>query len=122
MQQCLFPKERMHSPVRRLAFFLAVDTYGHYATVMRALAYLLPWYMLAFPRAPLWRLALPCAGMVYACTGLAYLLSLVLRPPCLNARLWGHSIAMRMAIVPAPLASCALYACLAPSVALMRDR
>ncbi len=62
-----------------------MDTYGHYASAMRAVAYLLPWYMLAFPRAPFWRLALPCAGMVYACTGLAYLLSLVLPPLALHA-------------------------------------
>ena len=67
-------------PCARLAFFLAVDSYGHYATLMRALAYLLPWYLLAFPRAPFWRLALPCVGMVYACQGLAYLLSLVRAP------------------------------------------
>ena len=67
--------------MRRLAFFLAVDFYGLYAVVMRALAYLIPWYMLAFPRAPFLRMAAPCAGMVYACTGLAYLLSLVRTEP-----------------------------------------
>ena len=71
---------------------------------MRAVAYLLPWYMLAFPRAPFWGLALPCVGMVYACTGLAYLLSLVCRPPCSECQALDGCYAMHLQACPVSMA------------------
>jgi hypothetical protein len=69
--------ENLASVMVRWAFFLAVDMHGHFATCMRAAAYLIPYYILATPNALLWQMYLVCAGIVYACTGTGYLLSLV---------------------------------------------
>lgn len=63
--------------VCRSAFFLAVDLHGHFATCMRAAAYLIPYYILATPNSHLWQMYLVCMGITYACTGTGYLLSLV---------------------------------------------
>lgn len=64
----------------RWAFFLAVDCHGHFATAVRAAAYLVPYYMLATPNAALWQMYLVCVAIIYACTGTGYLLSLVRSP------------------------------------------
>lgn len=61
----------------RWAFFLAVDFHGHFATLVRAAAYLIPYYILSTPNSALWQMYIVCVGIVYACTGTGYLLSLV---------------------------------------------
>lgn len=65
----------------RLAFFLAVDFHSLFAMAMRTAAYLIPFYILATPSAALWQMYIVCFGIVYACTGTGYLLSLVRLDP-----------------------------------------
>ncbi len=78
----------------RWAFFLAVDFHGHFATLVRAGAYLIPYYILATPNSALWQMYIVCVGIVYACTGTGYLLSLVRTLPsrqsCVGCNISSH--------------------------------
>lgn len=81
-RQCQYPSTQMSNPdmaasCDRLAFFLAVDFHSLFPVAMRAAAYLIPYYILATPNAALWQMYIVCVGIVYACTGTGYLLSLV---------------------------------------------
>ncbi|KAK9815422.1 hypothetical protein WJX72_003407 [[Myrmecia] bisecta] len=66
--------------LNKLAYFLALDTFDHSGTLMRSAVYLILYYSFAQPRAVIWQMYLVTVGIVYACTGTAYLLSQIMEP------------------------------------------
>ncbi|PSC68046.1 ABC transporter G family member 28-like [Micractinium conductrix] len=68
------------SGLNRTAFFLALDTFDHVSTVLRASVYFVMYYSFAGPRAVIWQMLLVSVFITYSCTGLAYLLSQVMEP------------------------------------------
>ena len=83
--------------MRRAAFFLALDSFGHGGTLARAGLFLVMYQSFARPRAVLWQMFLVTAAIIYACTGMAYLLSQA-RALALSMRLPGSPLAR----LPAP--------------------
>ncbi|KAL6776445.1 hypothetical protein ACKKBG_A21155 [Auxenochlorella protothecoides x Auxenochlorella symbiontica] len=66
--------------LNRLAFFLALDSVDAVLSLIHSAVYLVMWYSFAVPRAVVWQMYAVTAATVYACTGMAYLLSQVLEP------------------------------------------
>lgn len=63
--------------LNRLAFFLALDSVDAVLSLIHSAVYLVMWYSFAVPRAVVWQMYAVTAATVYACTGMAYLLSQV---------------------------------------------
>ena len=63
--------------VCRLAFFVALDIWDHLGIILRSAIYMIMYYSFAQPRAIIWQMYLVTYAIMYACTGMAYLLSQV---------------------------------------------
>lgn len=63
--------------VCRLAFFMALDVFDHLGLILRSAIYMVMYYSFAQPRAIIWQMYLVTYAIMYACTGMAYLLSQV---------------------------------------------
>ena len=63
--------------VCRLAFFVALDVFDHLGLILRSAIYMVMYYSFAQPRAIIWQMYLVTYAIMYACTGMAYLLSQV---------------------------------------------
>ena len=61
----------------RLAFFVALDVFDHLGLILRSAIYMVMYYSFAQPRAIIWQMYLVTYAIMYACTGMAYLLSQV---------------------------------------------
>eukprot|EP00775_Hariotina_reticulata_P010763 gene10763-10919_t len=77
--------------LNKLAYFWALDTWGHTdagtcllyclaGMLLRCGVYLIMYYSFSQPRAVLWQMYLVTCAIYYACTGMAYLLSQVMSP------------------------------------------
>ena len=66
----------------RLAFFVALDVFDHLGLILRSAIYMVMYYSFAQPRAIIWQMYLVTYAIMYACTGMAYLLSQVTISSC----------------------------------------
>ena len=65
------------SGLSRLAYFFALDTFGHIGSLFRATCYIVPWSWYAQPRTKFGDMLLISVFVVYSCTGMGYFLSQV---------------------------------------------
>ncbi|KAK9815993.1 hypothetical protein WJX74_001345 [Apatococcus lobatus] len=63
------------SGLNKLAFFVALDIFDHLGLILRSAIYMVMYYSFAQPRAIIWQMYLVTYAIMYACTGMAYLLS-----------------------------------------------
>eukprot|EP01026_Neomeris_dumetosa_P039570 TRINITY_DN3251_c0_g1_i12.p1 TRINITY_DN3251_c0_g1~~TRINITY_DN3251_c0_g1_i12.p1 ORF type:complete len:386 (-),score=26.64 TRINITY_DN3251_c0_g1_i12:816-1973(-) len=68
------------SGLNKIAFFIAMDTLDHVNTILRSVCYLMVYASFAEFRAVLWQMMFITIGVVYACTGAAYIFCQIMDP------------------------------------------
>eukprot|EP00879_Flechtneria_rotunda_P029763 GHRR01032209.1.p1 GENE.GHRR01032209.1~~GHRR01032209.1.p1 ORF type:complete len:374 (+),score=126.46 GHRR01032209.1:272-1393(+) len=66
--------------LNKLAYFWALDAWGHAGMLLRSSVYLIMYYTFSQPRAVVWQMYFVTCAIYYSCTGMAYLLSQVMSP------------------------------------------